>query len=224
MELEFPIKGITTTIGSEFEGVYQGLKYVQENFKNKDSRVVILSDCKFVVNSILNKCNSETYNFPVADCQSIMKELGENDCPEIYWIKGHSGIPGNERADQVAKKARLQAEIQQPEIYRRPDKTSSFLNFQGLNPYFIERWNRHWINEGNELRPHKHPKRYLRNLIECQSFEKIVLHNLEVHERLIVCRIITGKIGLNGFLHKINRTPSECCRWCEEEKETLSWT
>ena len=61
--LELPIKGITTTIGSEFEGVYQGLKYVQEHFKNQDSRVVILSDCKFVVNSILNKCNSETYNF-----------------------------------------------------------------------------------------------------------------------------------------------------------------
>ena len=146
LELEFPMKGITTIIGSEFEGVRQGLKYVQENFKNKESRVVIISDCKFVVNSILNKSNSETYNFPVAECQRIMKELGENDCPELYWIKGHSGIPGNEKVDQVAKRARLQAELDQPELYRRPNKTSTFLNFQGLNPYFTEKWNRHWIN------------------------------------------------------------------------------
>ncbi|ETO02158.1 ribonuclease H [Reticulomyxa filosa] len=112
IEVKFPIQGITTMIGSEIEAIRQALKYVQ----HKDERVVILSDCKFAVNAIHNKSNSETYNFSIADCQQLMKELGENDVPEIYWIKGHSGIPGNERADAVAKSARFQAEFNQPEF------------------------------------------------------------------------------------------------------------
>ena len=56
-----------------------------------------------------NKFSSETCNLPVAECQTIMKQLGENDIPELYWIKGHSRIPGNEKADEVAKRARIQA-------------------------------------------------------------------------------------------------------------------
>jgi hypothetical protein len=134
---------------------------------------------------------------------------------------GHSGIPGNERADQVARRARSQAELQQPGLYLRPDISAPFLNFNGLSPYFTELWNRHWINEGNEMEPHKIPKRYLPNLIECQSFEKTVLHNLDMHERQIVCRIITGKIGLNSFLFKIKCSSSQDCGWCDYEEETV---
>ena len=118
----------------------------------------------------------------------------------------------------MARRARIQAEVDQPDLYLRPDKSAPFLNFNGLNPYFTELWNRHWTNEGNEMEPHKIPKRYLRNLIECQSFEKIVLHNLEIHERRIVCRIITGKLGLNSFLFKIKCSSSQYCRWCDRRR------
>ena len=71
LELEFPITGITTMIGSEIEAVQQGIEYVAQNYR------------------------ASSYNFPVAECQILMKELGENDVPEIYWIKCHSKIPGN---------------------------------------------------------------------------------------------------------------------------------
>jgi hypothetical protein len=147
--------------------------------------------------------------------------MGESDVPEIYWIKGHSGIPGNERADIVAKRARFTAELDQPDLYRRPDKSAPFLNVHGLNPFLMKEWNRHWTNEGNESNPHSHPKKYIRNLVEAQSFEKIILHKLEVYERRIVCRVITGKVDLNGFLFKIKRSSTPNCKWCEGEEETV---
>jgi hypothetical protein len=52
IELEYPIVGLTTTLGCEIEAIRQGIEYVIQN--NADARVVILSDSKFAVNSILN--------------------------------------------------------------------------------------------------------------------------------------------------------------------------
>ena len=92
---------------------------------------------------------------------------------------------------------------------------------QGLNPFFTKEWNRHWTNEGAEIIRHQHARLLLPNLIEAQSFEKIVLHRLETHERRIVCRLITGKVGLNQFLHLTNRTPTLNCKWCEDQEETV---
>ena len=67
--LEFPIKGITTNIASEIEAVRQALIYVLEHYIGPETRIVVLSDCKFVVNAILDRWNSETYNLPIAECQ-----------------------------------------------------------------------------------------------------------------------------------------------------------
>ncbi|ETO34754.1 hypothetical protein RFI_02331 [Reticulomyxa filosa] len=154
--------------------------YIQHNISGRDERYVILSDYKFTVNAIHNKYNSDTYNFPLSDYQRLIKEV-----------------------DVVAKRDILQAKFDQTELFRRPDRTAQFLNFQGLNTFFTEEWNRHWTNEYNEMESHKHTKQYLRNLIESQSFEKIILHRFDVHERRYFCRIINGKIGLHYFLYKI---------------------
>ena len=69
-----------------------------------------------------------------------MHDLGDIDfdVPEIYWIKGHSGIHWNEMADKLAKRARHRAEMDQPELIRRPDRSAPFLNIHGLNPFFME--------------------------------------------------------------------------------------
>lgn len=220
IELEYPIKGITTNIGCEIEGIRKALEYIIMNYKEKEHRVIILSDCKMVISAILNQTTLEGYNFQIAECQRILNDLGELDIPEIYWIKGHSGIPGNEKADEVAKRARRIAQTQQPELYQRPDKSTSFLNMHELNPFFTKEWNRHWINEGSDTINHQHPKSLIPNLIEAQIFEKIVLHRLETNERRIVCRLITGKVGLNKYLNSINRAPTPYCA-CGTEPETV---
>ncbi|ETO04522.1 hypothetical protein RFI_32874, partial [Reticulomyxa filosa] len=175
----------------------------------------------FIFFAITNKWSADIYKKQVDTCQKIMLQMGPENIPEIYWIKGHSGIPGNEKADDIAKKARKTAQNNQPELYQKSDKSASFLNADGLDPYFTLVWNRHWTNEGNENHPHEHSKKFIRNLIDEKSFEKIVLNQLEVHERRIICRIITGKVVLNYYLHKINPVQAPECDWCRNEHETL---
>ena len=110
IQLEYPIDGITTCIGSEIEAIKIALEYVSIHYQQgeREERVIILSDCKFAVNSILNKWDPDMYKLQVNECQKIMQDMGDENVPELHWIKGHSGIPGNwnEKADQVAKRAR----------------------------------------------------------------------------------------------------------------------
>ncbi|ETO16962.1 hypothetical protein RFI_20375 [Reticulomyxa filosa] len=54
--------------------------------------------------------------------------------------------------------------------------------------------------------------------MEAQLFEKIVMHSLTVSECKIICRLITGKVGLNDYLFNIQRSESPDCIWCEEEE------
>ncbi|ETO36040.1 hypothetical protein RFI_01022, partial [Reticulomyxa filosa] len=74
-EIGYP-RPITSTMVFPIKAIRQALQYIQEQYKYKNTRVVILSGCKFAVNVIHNKYNSKTYNYPTADCQKIMKDLG----------------------------------------------------------------------------------------------------------------------------------------------------
>ncbi|ETO36819.1 ribonuclease HI [Reticulomyxa filosa] len=52
---------------------------------------------------------SDIYKFPIMDCQKILRSFNEDNAPKTYWIKGHSGIPVNDKVDLVANNARKKA-------------------------------------------------------------------------------------------------------------------
>ncbi|ETO33158.1 ribonuclease HI [Reticulomyxa filosa] len=219
-ELEFPINGITANYKCEIEAMKQALIYIHTNYTQAENRVIILCDCKFVINTLMNKWNPEDYKYEIEECQRILKTFNNKNVTEIYWIKGHSEIPGNHIADIVAKRARINAELKQPELHQDIGKTT-FINCHGLNTSFMTEWNRHWINEGNETAIHRIPKTFLPDLKEAQAFERTVLHRLSVSERRVICRMITGKVGLNKYLYKIQKIETPFCEWCENEPETI---
>ena len=65
----------------------QALLYVSNNYREFAGRVIILTDCKFVINALKNKWDSDACNISIADCQGLMKSFNEQNVPEIYWIK-----------------------------------------------------------------------------------------------------------------------------------------
>ena len=98
----------TTNNKMELKAVIEGLKTIHPK-KN----VTIITDSQYVKNGI----NQWIFNWkkngwktaakkPVKniDLWKELDDLVENHSVDWEWVKGHSGNPGNERADQLANK------------------------------------------------------------------------------------------------------------------------
>ena len=60
----------------------------------------ILSDSKYAVNSVKGVWNGAANRELIARIRAMARAV---PC-ELHWVKGHAGIPGNERADELAER------------------------------------------------------------------------------------------------------------------------
>jgi ribonuclease HI len=93
----------------ELIAVIEGLKSIQEN-----AHIEITTDSMYVNNGINQWIDNWKNNGwktaakkPVKnkDLWQELDELVQNYSIKWIWVKGHSGHPGNERADQLANEA-----------------------------------------------------------------------------------------------------------------------
>ena len=106
------LKGVqqqTTNNRMELIAVIKGLKSIQEN-----ADIEITTDSMYVNNGINQWIDNWKNNGwktaakkPVKnkDLWQELDELVQNYSIKWIWVKGHSGHPGNERADQLANEA-----------------------------------------------------------------------------------------------------------------------
>ena len=99
----------TTNNRMELIAVIEGLKSIKEN-----AHIKITTDSMYVKNGINQWINNWKRNGwktaakkPVKnkDLWQELDELVQNYSIKWIWVKGHSGHPGNERADQLANEA-----------------------------------------------------------------------------------------------------------------------
>ncbi|MCA6074012.1 ribonuclease HI [Fulvivirga sedimenti] len=93
----------TTNNRMELLAVIKGL----EALRNPNSQVIIYSDSKYVVEAIEKGWvwNWEKKDFAKkanADLWKRLIPLYRKHRVELRWVKGHAGIPENERCDQLA--------------------------------------------------------------------------------------------------------------------------
>lgn len=97
-----------TTIGRmELTAAIEGLRAVQY----RTGQITVFADAKYVIDGVTEymdlwlRTNWRTSgNKPVKNAD-LWEVLGHLDCdlqPTWQWVKGHSGNPGNEYADQLA--------------------------------------------------------------------------------------------------------------------------
>ena len=143
-------------------------------------------------------------------CYTALNLLGQHNSLEVRWIAAHTGLWGNEKADELAKLGTTEGTpitcpIPHSLIKRRINQKVQRLD------------NLEWSRNG-----HLHTKTTLgRKRTEIIS----QLNNCLGKDRKkyrIAAQLITGHCPLNKYLYTIRKVTSKACNDCGEAEETAS--
>ena len=192
------------------------------------NRIIILCDCKYVVDAVKGINSKNRYKSKINKIQQNITKL--NHIPELYWIKGHAGTPGNEKADKLAKEIAKQRQDeeyannqQNNEIIDNKIKLAASQNVKSLLTYvkhqYNVKWNKEWIdNKNNKSKEYK----YTCNIIKSNKHNMNAIFNkLSRLSIMKITRLITGHNNLNGYMNKIGLSKTNKCPHCPNKKETV---
>jgi ribonuclease HI len=165
----------------------------------KDRNIFIFSDSQAALKAITK---SSISTLTVKDCVNSLNILGRNNKLVLSWVPGHSGIPGNEKADELAnlgaKLTNITITTPVPGSHR-----SNRIKDRGKN-LFLNLWSR---NRGL-----KHSKLMFEPFKKGKHLVKLKRRDLRV-----LIGILTGHSCLKKFLHRIGKAEDPYCRCCNEE-------
>ena len=103
MQVEKSLNNTATVFQAEAKAIsYCAELLCRKNTKNKV--IHLFSDSESVLKAIKNnKITSKVIN----ECVTNLKHVCENNEVKLYWIPGHEGYVGNEKADKLAKRGAM---------------------------------------------------------------------------------------------------------------------
>lgn len=218
--LEFSILKITTNVEAEVLAIKHALIYLQEHEEQMENenktRIIILSDNKFAVNAITGEWSGGVYQQQIHECHNIIDSLKVK--PEIYWIKGHNNIPGNELADKHAKQAMNQSRdllLRQEQHAKIMSRMSNPCKRVKMTDTFEQRWIKHWNHPAN-VDQSVHTKQLL------PSSDRSLFHlmsSLHRDDMRLHYRLLADRCRLNKYLFKIKQSDTDLCLYCQDAED-----
>ncbi|XP_077255623.1 uncharacterized protein LOC143893775 [Temnothorax americanus] len=148
----------------------------------------------------------------VWDCSCTLEKLARNNEVTLIWVPGHSGIKGNETADQLAR-AGSETRLLGPEPAVGIPYSLSRREIRGwLRNQHLDYWKR-------ETRVRC---RQARALLGDSPKEELAssIRSLNRKDARLVVQLLTGHGVLNYHMYKLGRSSTPDCRLCGEEEET----
>ena len=171
-----------------------------------DERIYICSDSQAALRA-LNTPRVESKQ--IWDCVQALNDLASDRSVTLAWVPGHSGIPGNEKADQLARAASSfpipSPELTLPVSYSR-----------------VKSAIRSWAEkEANDYWQGIKTCRQSKQMIQAYSRRRARdMLNLDRNSLRIVTGLYTGHSVLNRHLHILGLQDSPFCQYCRGELET----
>ena len=205
-ELSEPCGTLCGNYEAEIFGLKHALQNLKETFENQPQKkgdCVIFSDSLSVL-TILNEQNYTTKAIRdlAVQISSFIRTFDLNLI--LQWIPSHCGIPGNERADYLAKKGAAKTQ---------PDKPVSQATVKQIikSNNKIEWYNKWAQNDKGRVMFHHMP----------QPNKSDPINSLERKDQVVIFPLRTNHIQLNAHLNRILKDHQPACPLCGYREETV---
>ena len=155
--------------------------------EHSPDKAVILTDSK----AALQALNSDSPDLAVCKLQRDLRQLPQQSTTVLQWIPAHCGIPGNERADRLAKSGSKQPQPPVPTTY--PEAKTLLKNKRKAE----------WKRRTGDYNPTADP-----------------INNLQRSDQTTIFRLRTGHCGLKSHLKRIGVANSAQCD-CRAAEQTV---
>ena len=202
-EHSFKTKDYCTVFQAETAAIKHA---VEELITFNNQQITFWSDSLSTLQALSDKIHN---NKSINDCHKALTKLADENTVHLKWIKAHTGHWGNEKADELAKAGTVSSNLVCSLVPLNHIK--NMINDKG-NSLTHKRWNTNRHAHADLILGNHHTKTL-----------KILTNNLNNRTRYHtgIC-IITGHIGLNKHLHRINRSDTSNCPNCTDTEETVA--
>ncbi len=180
-------------------------KLLEDKLKRK--KIIIYSDSQASLKALMM---TKTKSTQLHNCVQMLNELGMGNSVRLAWVPGHTGIEGNEKADEAAKTAANTTFVgPEPAI---PIATAM------LKQLVNDRTKETHLNRWRNTAEMRQSKKALQKPITGTELRTVM--SLSRKELRWVIGIKTGHCGLNRHLSILGVAESAKCPKCGAQEET----
>lgn len=204
INLSVPMGEWPTVFQAEVYAILECTKIcLKRNYRN--CNICIFSDSQAALKALNSvSCSSNL----VWECTKLLQQLTERNTVNLYWVPGHSGIEGNEKADELAR-------------------IGSTMSFTGPEPFCgvsmcalkleLRDWERKQVlRNWNEMVEARQSRLFIQpNAAKSRFLLKLNKKDLRTYTGLV-----TGHCPCKYHLKVIGKLQDDSCRFCSQESES----
>ena len=210
-----------TVFEAELVGILMGLHLIGKSPKGNITFAIGV-DNQAAISSLSSKFNKPGHYLAAEAYQTayrLRKTKGKKFSLTFRWTAGHTGIPGNEEADEEAKAAaegKSSGVSQLPKLLRKPLKRSKSAAIQEEGEARKIRWRKEWTAS-----PRYDKFKNIDPSLPSRKFIKLISNvKISRSDASKVFQLRSGHVPLNAYLFRFKRKVSAQCPACGARKET----